>query len=114
MMRRFLVECLRHEGWEVDDTEDAGRALARLDAGATCDLLVTDLAMPGMDGAALIQAARDRRPNLAALMLTGTGRMADMAPVAARNRFALLRKPVSPAELAECVASLVPALAAPR
>jgi PAS domain S-box-containing protein len=107
MMRRFLAECLKHEGWEVREVEDAGQALAQLDAGEPCDLLLTDLAMPGMDGMALIQAARIKRPDLAALLLTGTGRVADVAPLAAHYGFALLRKPVSPAELAECVLGLV-------
>jgi CheY-like chemotaxis protein len=107
MMRRYLAECLRHEGYEVQQAEDAGQALALLEAGEPCDVLVTDLAMPGMDGIALIHAARTRRPGLGAVLLTGTGRLADVAPLAARGGFALLRKPVSPAELAECLARLV-------
>jgi PAS domain S-box-containing protein len=109
MMRRFLAECLMHEGWEVREAEDAGHALALLDAGELCDLLITDLAMPGMDGTALIQAARIRRPGIAAVLLTGTGRVADLALLAKSGSFTLLRKPVSPAELAECVMGLVAA-----
>ncbi|MDB5371706.1 MAG: hypothetical protein JWP04_348 [Belnapia sp.] len=107
MMRRFLVECLKHEGWEVQEAEDAGHALARLDAGEPYDLLLTDLVMPGMDGTALIEAARIKRPNLAALLLTGTGQVAEIARLAERGGFALLRKPVSPTELAEAVAGLI-------
>ncbi|WP_165982489.1 response regulator [Dankookia rubra] len=106
MMRRFLAECLGFEGWEVQEAEDGGQALVYLDAGKPCDLLISDLTMPGMDGAALIQTARQRRPDLPAVLLTGTGRMADLAPMAARGGYALLRKPVSPSELSECLAGL--------
>ncbi|MCO6419058.1 response regulator [Siccirubricoccus sp. KC 17139] len=106
LMRRYLAECLRHEGYEVRLAEDAGQALALLEAGEPCDALVTDLVMPGMDGIALIEASRVLRPGLQAVLLTGTGKVAEIAPQAARAGFALLRKPVSPAELAECLARL--------
>ena len=106
MMRRFLADCLGHEGWEVQEAEDSGQALVDLAAGKPCDLLISDLSMPGMDGTALIQAARERRPGLIAVLLTGTGQMADLAPLARRGGFTLLRKPVSPSELADCLAAL--------
>ena len=106
MMRRFLADCLGHEGWEVHEAEDSGQALLDLASGRPCDLLISDLSMPGMDGTALIQAARERRPGLVAVLLTGTGQMADLAPLARRGGFTLLRKPVSPSELADCLAAL--------
>jgi len=40
------------------------------------------------------------------VLLTGTGQIADLAPMAKRGGFALLRKPVSPSELADCLAGL--------
>ncbi|WP_149537557.1 hybrid sensor histidine kinase/response regulator [Siccirubricoccus phaeus] len=107
LMRRYLAECLRHEGYEVRLAEDAGQALAALEAGERCDVLVTDLVMPGMDGIALIEATRVLRPGLGAVLLTGTGKVAEIAPQATRGGFALLRKPVSPAELADCLVRLV-------
>jgi CheY-like chemotaxis protein len=108
MMRRFLAECLGHEGWDVHEAEDGGQALVYLASGKPCDLLISDLIMPGMDGTALIQTARQRRPDLVAVLLTGTGLMAELAPMAERGGYALLRKPVSPSELADCLARLVP------
>ena len=72
MMRRFLVECLRHEDWDATEAEDAGRALALLEAEDGFELLITDLVMPGMDGFALIQTARKGRPDLPAVLVTGT------------------------------------------
>lgn len=106
MMRRFLVECLRHEHWDAAEAEDAGRALARLEAERDFGLLITDLAMPGMDGLALIQAARKERPDLPAVLVTGTASIGELAPLGAESGFAVLRKPVSPAELAELLLAL--------
>lgn len=114
MMRRFLAECLGHEGWEVQEAEDGGQALVYLDAGKPCDLLISDLTMPGMDGTALIQTARQKRPDLVAVLLTGTGQMTELAPQAERGGYVLLRKPVSPSELADCLAGLAVPAALPR
>ena len=106
MMRRFLAECLGHEGWEVQEAEDGGQALVYLDAGKPCDLLISDLTMPGMDGTALIQTARQRRPDLVAVLLTGTGQIGRSGTDGRARGYALLRKPVSPSELADCLAGL--------
>ena len=106
MMRRFLVECLRHEDWDAMEAEDAGRALARLEAGDEFGLLITDLAMPGMDGFALIQAARKWRPAMPAVLVTGTSAVGELVRAATDAGLAVLRKPVSPSELAEVLRTL--------
>lgn len=38
-----------------------------------CDLLLTDIAMPDMDGFELYSRAKEIRPNLAIIMMTGFG-----------------------------------------
>ncbi len=106
MMRRFLVECLRHEAWDAAEAEDAGRALALLEAGSGFELLITDLAMPGMDGFAFNQAARKGRPDLPAVLVTGTSAVGELVRVATDAGLAVLRKPVSPSELAEVLTNL--------
>ncbi len=50
---------------------DGLAALAELESGNIPDLLVTDFAMPGMNGLVLIQEARRHRKGLPALLLTG-------------------------------------------
>ena len=106
MMRRFLVECLRHEDWDATEAEDAGRALALLEAEDGFELLITDLVMPGMDGFALIQTARKGRPDLPAVLVTGTSAVGELVHAATDAGLAVLRKPVSPSELAEVLTSL--------
>lgn len=77
------VEALRMlltlEGAEVLTAPDAPGALDLLD-GRPLDLVCSDIAMPGMDGYALVAAVRKLPPyeKLAAIALTGLGRNCDV------------------------------------
>ena len=64
-----LIEELGHEVTALPSGADMLASLA--DGGGACDLLVTDYAMPQMSGAELIRRAREQRPSLAALIITG-------------------------------------------
>ena len=56
-IRRAIVAELRGEGYQTAEASDGREALAAI-RNAKPDLIVTDLAMPVMDGFALIEAAR--------------------------------------------------------
>ncbi|MBC4018933.1 ATP-binding protein [Siccirubricoccus deserti] len=103
MVRATLAAELSARGWHVIEAAGPVAALMRLEASDRLDLLVTDLAMPGMNGLALLHEARQRRPGLPAVLLTGYLED-DTAPAlckaAAGGPFALLRKPVSSDDLA--------------
>ena len=71
LVREVMSDELRRHGHEVAEHESGAAVLAHLDRDPAWDLLVSDLSMPGMDGLALIRAARVRRPGLHALLLTG-------------------------------------------
>ena len=51
------------DAWQVE-------ALARL-ADFAFDVIVTDLRLPGIDGAAVIERARERYPDIVAIVVTG-------------------------------------------
>jgi CheY-like chemotaxis protein len=105
VMRRFLRECLGHAGWESAEASGAEEALAMLGGDGQFALLIADLHMPpGSDGIVLIREARERHPGLPAILITGSEAPPSLALVAEREGFTVLRKPVSPAELAGCVA----------
>ena len=102
---------LQDHGLAVDAAASGAEALARLEAGADYDVIVTDFAMPKMTGAAFLDEARRRVPDIPAIILTG-----DIGAVAARSlqrfsgaRVTLIRKPVSGAALFAAIADLVPA-----
>ena len=110
LIRATLAEDLAAHGWSVSEAANGAAALERLDAGEAIDLLVTDLAMPGMDGLTLIREARRRHPSLPAVLITGHAGDAQAGPLAtaaAGGPFALLRKPVSSDDLRSRAASLL-------
>jgi signal transduction histidine kinase len=70
-VRRVAAEYLERIGFTVFEAESGPKALELLDGGGRIDLLLVDFAMPEMDGAELLRRARQRRPGLPALMVTG-------------------------------------------
>jgi CheY-like chemotaxis protein len=66
-----LVDELERLGHVVRDARDGGRALALLDSFVP-DVVVTDLMMPDVDGAALIRGLRGRPgPQIPVVLITG-------------------------------------------
>jgi signal transduction histidine kinase len=105
LLREVLSEFLEEWRFSVCSAAGGVEALALLDAGEAVDVLVTDLSMPGMDGIALIRAAQDRRPGLPAILLTGyAGEV--MFPALQEAGVAVVRKPVSGADLVVRIAAL--------
>lgn len=103
LIRDCLAELLAHNGWRVTAVADAAQALQMADAGMVPDVLVTDLRLGhGMNGTALISAARRRWPLVCAVLMSG----ADGAePVLARGD-QYLRKPFSGGSLIQLIAEM--------
>src|SRR5262249_30790559 len=95
MVRNALAEGLQMFGHEVDQAESGAKALAAIDARPP-DVLVTDLEMPGMSGAQLIQTARSAYPALPIVAMTGG------APVKF-DRTETLEKPFKSSELLRAI-----------
>ena len=110
LVRQTLAEQLEHDGYAVTVAANAGSALERLAADPAIALLVTDFSMPGEDGMALIRAARDLRPGLPAILLTGYAGGEpgnEHAKVAAGDGVIVMRKPVRGFDLAGQIAALL-------
>ena len=60
------------------------------------DLLLTDFAMPGLNGIETIRSARKEQPDIRAILMTG---YADDAAIGQIDHVAILRKPIDPREL---------------
>jgi CheY-like chemotaxis protein len=79
-------------------------ALAALDVveHKDFDLVVSDIVMPGgMDGAALANAIRARKPDLPVLLATG------FSPSSSHTDYPIIRKPFDLSELSRTVARLI-------
>lgn len=111
LVREVLAEGLRERGVLPIQAKDGATALAIIEAGAECDAILTDYAMPTMDGVTLIGEVRQRRPGLPAILLTGNAgdglepMQAD--ELAERGDFRLIRKPVDADRLATQLATLL-------
>ena len=109
IVREVLAAQLADAGYAVTEAADGNAALAELGRAEPFDILVTDLAMPGLDGVALIREVQRRQPRLPAILVTGyAGEAASLAVGnALGGTFTLLRKPVSGLDLADRVATLL-------
>ena len=101
-LRRLAERALTRDGMEVRAAEDAEGALGVLDDGFVPDVLVSDVAMPGMDGAALARAARVRLPGLRVVLVSGYAE-ASLEGRALEPGTAFLAKPYRHAALADLV-----------
>lgn len=104
-----LQGLLQLEGAVVHLAHDGARALALL-REHECDLLVSDLGMPWLDGYALMAALRaePRFAALPAIALTGRGEDADVERAFAAGFDAHVMKPVVLDELVAQIARVLP------
>jgi signal transduction histidine kinase len=72
---RALCDILGQHGFETIGFPTGEAALTHIRAGAF-DVLLTDLMMPGIDGLALVEAARALDPDVACVVMTGEGSIA--------------------------------------
>lgn len=95
MVRETLADLLDIDRFKVIQAADAAEALMVLRGpDVQVDILVTDLSMPGIDGIALIERARQIKPNLPAILLTGYADQVESVTMTASGGFHVLRKPV--------------------
>ena len=72
LISEMVAEVLAEHGFEVQVAANAKDALQHLTCGAPCDVLFTDINLPGgVDGAALARLARKLRPGLPVVYASG-------------------------------------------
>ena len=71
IVRMSTADMLTDLGYGVIEAASGEEALLLLERELQFDMLVTDHLMPGITGADLIAAVRDRRPGMSALIITG-------------------------------------------
>jgi PAS domain S-box-containing protein len=70
-VRELVVMMLDELGYQVVAAEDGRAALGVLDRGEAFDLLLADVAMPGLSGVDVARAVRERRGEVPVLFATG-------------------------------------------
>jgi len=88
----LLREVVAKEGYQVEVAEDAETALRKLSEWQP-DLVITDIHMPGMDGLALLAAAREKAPDILVILLTAYGSLKTAVDAIKAGAFDYLSKP---------------------
>jgi len=102
-----LAVHLRRE-YEVLTAHGGEEALERLKSAAPVAVVVSDMRMPGMDGAALLAKVRSLYPATTRILLTGEpGRDAVVSAVNKGQIFRFLTKPCPAEELLACIEAAV-------
>jgi CheY-like chemotaxis protein len=70
-VRMLVVALLAELGYRVIEAADTGEALKVLSSSRDIDLLVSDVGLPGLNGRQLADIAREKRPELPVLFMTG-------------------------------------------
>ncbi|ABX03500.1 MAG TPA: hypothetical protein DEF47_17920 [Herpetosiphon sp.] len=107
-VRNIVAKVLRHDQHEVTLAGSGEEALRWIDEQAF-DLIISDLGMPGMNGWDVLEQARQRRPNIIAILITGWGYQHDADYAAARGVDSVLGKPFEMQTLRSTVADLIQA-----
>jgi len=98
-----LKEILAAEGYEVTTAADGDQGLIYLKEQAF-DLVLSDLALPGLDGMELLNYLRREQPGCPCIIITGYGTIANAVSAMRRGAYDYFTKPVDATELRLVVA----------
>jgi two-component system response regulator AtoC len=98
-IRTYLKNLLPMKGYEVLLAEDGAKALALLRDGATPDVIVLDVMMPGMDGLATLRGIREVAGGIPVIMLSVVGKASTIVEAMSLGAADYLNKPFEEEEL---------------
>jgi len=105
LLSLMLTEVLEEHGFRVHAVANAKDALRHLTSGSRCDILLTDINLPGgLDGAALAQLARQLRPDLPVVYASGSVQRLDQLIAVPGAVF--VAKPYNPDKLCTMLAQM--------
>ncbi len=79
VIRDLIVEVLEDLGYRALEAADGPSGLKILQSRKRIDLLITDVGLPGLNGRQLADQAREKRPDLKVLFITGYAENATLA-----------------------------------
>ena len=106
-VRKVVRRILESEEYHVLEAPGGAEALKALDEGTHCDLLVADLAMPGMQGDEMARRFLAARPDLKVLYVSGFTDLLFERGHSLWEQEAFLDKPFTPKGLTEAVFQLL-------
>ena len=107
VIRDLIVEVLQDLGYRALEAADGPSGLKVLQSRKRIDLLVTDVGLPGLNGRQLADYARERRPTLKVLFITGYAENATIANGFLDPGMAMITKPFAVEALASKIRSMI-------
>jgi CheY-like chemotaxis protein len=106
LIRLTLSEVLADEGYEVLEAESGDEAIALLEASPDIAVVLTDIQLPGsLDGRALVRRARQSRPMLPVIFMSGRPDESEPDPNGAKEMN--ISKPYLPSEICTAVRKML-------
>ncbi|WP_419176543.1 sigma-54-dependent transcriptional regulator [Desulfosediminicola sp.] len=105
-MRDFLKILLTKEGHQVVTTANGEKGLEYLQDNR-CDLVITDIRMPGMSGLELLEAVKEETPDLPVIMITAFASPNDAVQAMKYGAFDYISKPFNVDEIKSVIASAI-------
>ena len=102
LMRDVLHRFLQMKGYQVSLRQDGKSALATFRDGGF-DLVLSDVAMPGMDGMQLLKAVKEHNPRIPVILISGHGDVDMVVQALKAGAENFLAKPLSMERLARVV-----------
>ena len=93
VVRDLIVEVLQELAYRTLEAEDGPAALKLLQSKQRIDLVITDIGLPVLNGRQVIEAARQLRPDLKVLFMTGYAENAAVAEGFLEPGMAMITKP---------------------
>ncbi|MCB5176927.1 PAS domain-containing protein [Microvirga lenta] len=100
VVRDLIVDVLKDLGYRALEAVDGPSGLRMLQSSRRIDLLVTDVGLPGMNGRQLADQAREHRPDLKVLFITGYAENAAVASGFLEQGMEMITKPFAVEALA--------------
>ena len=107
-IRMLVAEVLAESGYAVIEAPDGPTGLRVLESNARIDLLITDVGLPGgINGRQVADAARQNRPELKVLFITGYAENAVIGRTRLANGMFVLTKPFQMEVLADRIRDIL-------
>jgi DNA-binding NtrC family response regulator len=102
---RLLAKALDDEGYETEICPTSDAALATAELG--CEVIVTAVRGPGMDGLELLRHVRARRPDVAVILVAADSSVTSAVAAMREGAFDYVTKPLSADALTKTVARAI-------
>ncbi|WP_291864243.1 PAS domain-containing protein [Bradyrhizobium sp.] len=107
VVRSVILEMLGEQGYRTLEAVDGPSGLKVLRSGERIDLLVTDVGLPGINGRQLADQAREIRPGLKVLFITGYAESAAISDGFLQPGMEMITKPFDLDNLSRRIRSMV-------